>query len=162
TSADKQTMAHLHAVLVSATASHFYAFHKNPMGPTTADDGTPAGFPRPHTDHDLSVVELENVDDPANPQPLAHLINIGQHPEDLMGYDLISGEYPAEMERMVDRTLGGTTIMTENAIGTSDVEEDRCHPIHDRQLFDHAQYNQMEWRARQLATAVIAAVNGIR
>src|SRR5438067_1598671 len=95
-------------------------------------------------DHDLSVVEFENVDHPGNPQPLANLINIGQHPEDLMGYNLISGEYPAEMERMVDRTVGGTTIMTQNAIGTSEVEQDRWHPIHDRELFNHAQYNQME------------------
>jgi hypothetical protein len=158
----EQAMAHLHGVRVSATVSHFDAFQKNPMGPTTADDGTPAGFPRPHTDHDLSVVHFQNIDDPANPQPLATLINIGQHPEDLMGYNLISGEYPSEMERMVDRTVGGTTIMTQNAIGTSEVEEDRWHPIHNRELFNHAQYNQMEWAARQLADAVIADVNSIR
>src|SRR5437016_8613668 len=41
----EQAMAHLHAVRVSATVSHFDAFQNNPMGPTTADDGTPAGFP---------------------------------------------------------------------------------------------------------------------
>jgi len=158
----EQALANLHDVRVSGTASYFDAFHKNPMGPTWADDGSPAGFPRPHTDHDLSVVAFENVDDRAHPQPLGTLINIGQHPEDLMGYNLISGEYPAEMERMVDRTAGGVTMLTQNAIGTSEVEEDRWHPIHDRELFNHAQYNQMEWAARQLASAVIGDVNDIR
>jgi hypothetical protein len=157
----KQAFEHLHNVRVSATVSHFDAFQKNPMGPTWADDGSPGGFPRPHTDHDLSVVFFQNVDSAWHPEPLATLINIGQHPEDLMGYNLISGEYPAEMERFVDRSIGGVTIMTQNAIGTSEVEEDRWHAVHTRELFDHAQYNQMEWAARQLATAVIADVRDI-
>src|SRR5690348_8461662 len=56
----EQALAHMHDVRVSATASHFDAFQKNPMGPTWADDGTPGGFPRPYTDHDLSVVHFEN------------------------------------------------------------------------------------------------------
>src|SRR2546421_4093072 len=153
----EQAFLHLHNVRVSATVSHFDAFQKNPMGPTWADDGSPGGFPRPHTDHDLSVVRFETT----GGAPLATLINIGQHPEDLEGYDLISGDYPAEMERFVDRTVGGVTIMTQNATGTSEVEEDRWHPIHDRELFDHSQYSQMEWAARQLASAVIGDVRDI-
>src|SRR3954468_6461067 len=48
----EQALAHMHNVRVSATVSRFDAFQKNPMGPTWGDDGTPAGFPRPHTDHD--------------------------------------------------------------------------------------------------------------
>src|SRR3954470_16372885 len=151
----------LHDVRVSATVSHFDAFQRNPMGPGVADDGSPDGFPRPYTDHDLSVVRFENVDDPAHPTGLATLVNIGQHPEMLEGYDLISGEYPAEMRRMVDRTVGGVTLFTQNATGTSEVERDNWHPVHQRQLFDHAQYGQMEWGARQLADAVIADVRDI-
>jgi hypothetical protein len=158
----KQAFRHLRDVRVSATVSHFDAFQKNPMGPTWSDDGSPGGFPRPHTDHDLSVVFFQDIDNARRPKPLATLVNIGQHPEDLEGYDLISGEYPAEMERFVDRTVGGMTIMTQNAIGTSEVEEDRWHPVHDRDLFNHTQYGQMEWAARQLASAVIADVRSIR
>src|SRR5438552_10457621 len=157
----KQAFQHLHDVRVSADVSHFDAFQKNPMGPTWPDDGSPAGFPRPYTDHDLSVVFFQNIDNPRHPKALSTLVNIGQHPEDLEGYDLISGEYPSEMERFVDRTVGGVTIFTQNATGTSEVEEDRWHPVHDRELFDHAQYNQMEWGARQLGSSVIGDVGDI-
>src|SRR4051795_119912 len=158
----EDALANLHDVRVSATVSRFDAFQRNPMGPDWADDGTPDGFPRPYTDHDLSVVHLQNIDDPKHPKSLATLANIGQHPEDLEGYDLISGEFPAETERFVDRALGGVMMFTQNATGTSEVEEDRWHPIHDREVFNHAQYTQMEWGARQLSNAVIGAVRDIQ
>src|SRR3954467_6865799 len=111
----EKALKDLHDVRVSATVSRFDAFQRNPMGPGVADDGTPDGFPRPYTDHDLSVVHFQNVDDPRHPKALATLLNIGQHPEMLEGYDLISGESPATMERFVDRTIGGVTIFTQNA-----------------------------------------------
>src|SRR4051794_6588713 len=148
----------LEPVRVSATVVRFDAFQKNPMGPSWADDGSPDGFPRPHTDHDLSVVHFQGLKDR---ESVATLFNIGQHPEDLEGYDLISGEYPEEAMRFIDRTIGGVSILTQNATGTSEVEEDRWHPVHDREVFNHAQYNQMEWAARQLGTAVIGAVHDI-
>jgi hypothetical protein len=151
----------LHKVRVSATASRFDAFQRNPMGPGRGDEGTPVGFPRSFTDHDLSVVRFENVDDPSHPQPLATLVNIGQHPEDLEGYDLISGEYPEVAARFIEREVGGTAILTQNATGTSEVERDNWHPVHQRELFDHAQYAQMEWGARQLAAAVVGDVRDI-
>src|SRR5437763_10929237 len=157
----EKALADMHDVRVSATVSHFDAFQKNPMGPDWADDGSPAGFPRPYTDHDLSVVFFQNIDNPRHPKPLSTLVNIGQHPEDLEGYDLISGEYPSEMERFVDRTVGGVTIFTPNAIGTSEVEEDRSHPVHDGEMFDHSQYNELEWGARQLGSSVIDDVRDI-
>src|SRR3954452_14333688 len=156
-----QAYQHLQDVRVSATASYFDKFQRNPMGYGAGDDGTPDGFPRAFTDHDLSVVRFDNVDDPANPKPLIVLANIGQHPEDLEGYNLISGEYPAETERMVDRATGATTILTQNATGTSEGERDVNHPFHERELFDHAQYTQMEWAARQLATSVLGDFSDI-
>src|SRR6059058_4917216 len=91
----KKAYDDMHPVRVSATVSYFDKFQRNPMGPGQADDGSPDGFPKPYTDHDLSVVRFENIDDPHHPAPLATLINIGQHPEMLEGYDLISGEWPA-------------------------------------------------------------------
>jgi hypothetical protein len=152
----------MHDVRVSGTVSYFDKFHKNPMGPGIADDGGTSGFPRSYTDHDLTVVHFENVDDPGSPKPLATLVNIGQHPEDLEGYDLISGEYPTVAQRIVDRSVGGVSIFTQNATGTSEVEEDRWHPVHDRAIFNHAQYQQMEWAGRLLADGVIEDVNNIR
>jgi hypothetical protein len=157
----KTALDDLHNVRVSATVSYFDKIQRNPMGPGTADDGTPAGFPKSYTDHDLSVVRFENVDDPANPRPLSTLVNLGQHPEFLNGYDLITSEYPGAMERFVDRTVGGITIFTQNATGTSEIERETYHSIHEREAFDHTQYNQMEWAARQLADAVIADVRDI-
>jgi hypothetical protein len=155
-----KALERLRPVRVSATVVHFDAFQKNPMGPGWADDGTPDGFPRPHTDHDLSVVHFQELS--KKKRAVATLYNIGQHPEFLEGYDLISGEYPETADRFIDRTIGGVSILTQNATGTSEVEEDRWHPIHDRELFNHAQYNQMEWGARQLADAVIGAVRDIQ
>src|SRR4051812_37010921 len=99
----EQAWRNLHDVRVSATVSHFDAFQRNPMGPGLADDGTPDGFPRSHTDHDLSVIRFENIDDAANPKPLATMVNLGQHPEFLNGYDLITSEFPGVIERFVDR-----------------------------------------------------------
>ncbi|MEA2272419.1 MAG: hypothetical protein QOI98_1127, partial [Solirubrobacteraceae bacterium] len=148
----------LHPVRVSATVSYFDKFQRNPMGPGIADDGTPTSFPKPYTDHDLSVVHVEKIGGGA----LATLVNIGQHPEFLEGYDLISGEYTEAMSRLVERTVGGVTLFTQNATGTSEVERETYHSVHERELFDHAQYAQMEWGARQLADAVIKDVTDIR
>jgi hypothetical protein len=158
----KRALDDMHDVRVSGTVSYFDKFHKNPMGPGIADDGGTSGFPRSYTDHDLTVVRFENVDNPGDPKPLATLVNIGQHPEDLEGYDLISGEYPTVAQRIVDRSVGGVSIFTQNATGTSEVEEDRWHPVHDRAIFNHAQYQQMEWAGRLLADGVIENVNNIR
>jgi len=152
-----KALANMHRARVSATASYFDKFQRNPMGPTRADDGTPAGFPHSFTDHDLSVIRIDNIDKPKRPKPLATVVNLGQHPEFLEGYDLISGEFPETMSRIVDRTTGGVTLFTQNATGTSEVERDVNHSIHERQLFDHAQYAQMEWGARQLADAVLTS-----
>lgn len=157
----KQAFDNLHNVRVSATVSYFDKFQRNPLGPDRADDGTPAGFTNSYSDHDLSVIRFENIDDPANPQPLSTLINLGQHPEMLEGVDLITSEYPGATERFVDRTIGGITIFTQNATGNSEVEQETYHGLHEREAFNHTQYNQMEWAARQLADAVIANVHSI-
>src|SRR5436309_7762562 len=86
----EKALANMHNVRVSATVSHFDSFQKNPMGPTWADDGSPGGVPRPYTDHDLSVVYFDHIDHRRHPTTLPTLVNIGQHPEMLEGYDLIS------------------------------------------------------------------------
>lgn len=156
-----QAAEKLHDVRMSATTSYFDNFHKNPMGPGVGDDHTPVGFPRLYTDHDLSVIRFENVDDPGNPRPLATLVNIGEHPEFLPGLELITSEYVGTMQRMVDRAAGGVTLFTQNATGTSEIEEEYSHPIEQRQAFNHAGYAQMSWAAKQLADAVVGNVRDI-
>ena len=156
-----QAFANLHDVRVSATASYFDKIQRNPLGPARADDGAPAGFSNSYSDHDLSVIRFENIDDPAAPKPLSTIVNLGQHPEFLNGVDLITSEFPGATERFVDRTVGGITIFTQNATGNSEIEQETYHGIEEREAFDHTQYNQMEWAARQLADAVIGNVRDI-
>ena len=78
---------------------------------------------------------------------------MGQHPEFLEGYDLITSEYPGVVERLVDRTVGGITMWTQNATGNTEIEQETYHSIHEREAFDHTQYNQDEWAGRQIADA---------
>src|SRR3954452_5797665 len=76
-SAVEKALSNLRDVRVSATVVNFDAFQKNPMGPNWADDGSPVGFPRPHTDHDLSVVHFQDLKNKKT--SVATLYNIGQH-----------------------------------------------------------------------------------
>ncbi len=154
-----QAFQHLHNARVSATVTYFDKTQRNPLGAGTADDGAPAGFTDSFADHDLSVIRFENIDDGAdNAKPLATLLNMGQHPEFLQGYDLITSEYPGVVERLVDRTVGGITLWSQNATGNTEIEQETYHSIHDREAFDHTQYAQDEWAGRQIADAAIGAI----
>src|SRR4051794_9397187 len=157
----KEAFDHLHDVRVSATVRYFDKTQRNPLGAGRDDDGAPAQFTDSYADHDLSTIRFENIDDPANPKPLSTLVNIGQHPEFLEGYDLITSEYPGVLERIVDRTVGGITIFSQNATGNTEIEQETYHSIHEREAFDHTQYNQDEWGGKQMADAVIANVRDI-
>src|SRR4051794_40408705 len=154
----KQAFDNLHNVRVSATVGYFDKTQRNPLGAGTDDDGVPAGFTDSFADHDMSVIRFENIDDPASPKPLSTLVNLGQHPEFLNGYDLITSEYPGVLERFVDRTVGGVTIFSQNATGNTEIEQETYHSIHEREAFDHTQYAQDEWGGKQIAAAVIDEV----
>ena len=155
-----QAMKDLRPVRVSGTVRYFDKFHKNPMGLGSSDDGTPAGFPRNYTDHDLSIVRFEDIGG-ARPRPLATMVNIGQHPEFLDGTGLITSEYVGVMQRLVDRTAGGVTLFSQNATGNSEVEEEFTQGFRERAVFNHTQYNQMEWAGRLLADGVLAGIRDI-
>src|SRR3954465_5028624 len=127
----KEAFDHLHDVRVSATVRYFDKTQRNPLGAGRDDDGAPAQFTDSYADHDLSTIRFENIDDPANPKPLSTLVNIGQHPEFLEGYDLITSEYPGVVERLVDRAAGGITIFSQNATGNSEIEQETYHSIHE-------------------------------
>src|SRR2546423_14780212 len=99
----EKALANLKPVRVSATVSYFDAFQKNPMGPTWADDGSPGGFPRPHTDHDLSVVRFET----SGGGPPATPGNNRPPPPGPPGDDPVSRAHPAQNPRLGDRTPGG-------------------------------------------------------
>jgi hypothetical protein len=142
-------------VRVGASVSNFDKTHRHSFGPAIADDGTPAGYPWDDTDHDMSVVRLDDVSDPANPRPLANIVNFGLHPEFLDGNDLISEDYLAPLEKMTDDATGAVTIFTQNAVGTSEPERSSYHPVGERLEFPHKEYGQAEYGARLMSATVV-------
>jgi len=138
-------------VRVGASVTRLAQSNRNAVGPAVADDGTPAGFPDSYTDRDLALVRFDDISDPKRPRPLANLVNFSLHPENLEGNDLISADYIAPLERMLDRETGALTVFTQNAVGTSENERGAYHSIHDRFYFDHRQYGQAEYNAALIA-----------
>ncbi len=148
-------------VRVGAAVKPVALANRNALGPARADDGTPAGFPDSYTDRDMSIMRFDNIADPAHPRPLATLVNFGLHPEGLNGNNLISADYVAPLERMVDRDTGGVTIWTQNAVGNSEPERSSYHSVHDRLDFTHKEYGQVEFEARRLADQVVGLFGAV-
>jgi hypothetical protein len=145
----------LKPVRVGASVSYLDKAHRHSFGPAIADDGSPAGYPNSDADHDLTVVRFDDISDPANPKPLANLVNWSLHPEMLDGNNLISADYLAPLERMVDRETGAVTIWTQNAVGTAEPERSTYRSVHEREEFTHREYAQSEYAARLIADAVV-------
>jgi hypothetical protein len=153
----KQASDDMRAVKVGAAAVQLDAVHRNSMGPELADDGTPAGAPYSYTDHELAVVRFDDVSDPNHPKPYAVIANYSNHPEGLDGNDLISADWIAAFERMVDRATGATTVYTQNAVGHSEMERSTHHHPRERHEYYHREYAQGERAARLTADAAITA-----
>jgi hypothetical protein len=85
-----------------------------------SDDGTPRGYPDDFGDLGLSVIRFDDMTDPANPKPLATLINWGMHPEGLDGHDLITGDFVASLERFVERDTGAPLVFGQGDVGSAE------------------------------------------
>ena len=144
-------------VRVGASVNQFDKTHRHTFGPATADDGTPAGYPQSDTDHDMIVVRFDDISDPANPKPLANLVNFPLHPEFLDGNDLITADYLAPLQRMADRRTRALTILTQDSVGTAEPERSTYHSMHERLEFSHKEYAQAEYAARLMADSIIDA-----
>ena len=138
---------------VAVRSTYYDKSHRHSFGPERADDGTPAGYPQADQDHDMTVIRFDKT----NGEPLANLINFSQHPEFLEGNDLISADYVAPFERMMDRETGAVTVYTQGSVGTSEPERSTYHSIHERLEFSHKDYAQAEWGARLMANAAKGA-----
>jgi hypothetical protein len=124
------------------------------------DDGTPTGYPDDFGDLGLSVVRFDDISDPANPKPLATLINWGQHPEDLDGYNLITGEYVAHLERMVEEATGAPLVFGQGDVGSSEAGPGRPEDVAALGIparWSHAGHAQTERGAYLLSRDVIKA-----
>ncbi|MEO6204834.1 MAG: hypothetical protein ABIO67_05565, partial [Mycobacteriales bacterium] len=134
----------------------------NIVGPSTADDGSPSGYPRGENDHGLVVMRVDGVDG----TPIATWMNYAEHAESLDGYDLISADFLAPLERYVDRETGAPLIFTQGAVGSSEGPYEGYYP-HGQlptygsgpsadvlKAFAHVGYAQAERGARLLADSV--------
>ena len=136
----------------------------NIVGPATADDGTPAGYPRDESDHGLVVMRVDGTDG----KPIATWMNHGEHGESLDGYDLISADFLAPLERYVDRETGAPLIFTQGDVGSSEGPYESYYPKGQiprypsgrnagvLKAFAHVGYAQAERGARILADSVLA------
>ena len=64
----ERASSHLVPVRVGGAVGQFDKTHRNSMGPSVADDGTPSGYPHSDTDHDLTVVRFDDISDPGHPR----------------------------------------------------------------------------------------------
>jgi hypothetical protein len=144
-------------VRMGAGVSRFTLLKRHSFGTEVADDGSPAGYPSTDVDPDLTVVRFDDISNPSSPQPLASWVVFGLHPEMMDGNDLLASEWVNTMYRIVDREIGGTTLLSQRDLGTSEPARNaEAHPPHLRQEFSHREYAQAERAARTLADAVEA------
>ncbi len=153
----EEAAAKLVPVRVGGAVRKLADIHRNVPGRATADDGTPAGFPESYGDHDLTVVRFDDISDPANPKPLANLVNYAVHPEGLEGNDIISADWLGPFERMTDRASGAMTIYTQGAVGNHEPERSAWHQPSERREYYRRDYAQGERLARELADTTLAA-----
>jgi hypothetical protein len=134
----------------------------NIVGPDTATDGTPAGYPRDENDHGLVVMRVDGTDG----TPIATWMNYAQHAESLDGYDLISADFLAALERYVDRETGAPLLFTQGAVGSSEGPYEHYTDVSGqtyasgpskgvRKAFAHVGYAQAERGSRILADSVL-------
>lgn len=127
------------------------------------DDGTPVGYPDDFGDLQLSIIRFDDMSDPANPKPLATMINWGQHPEGLDDHDLISGDYIAPLERFVERATGAPLVFGQGDVGSSEQGPGRPDliPAGIPKRWSHVGHAQTERGAFLLAQDVIKGWNQI-
>lgn len=94
-----------------------------------ADDGTPRGYPDDFGDHGLPVIRFDSLEDPADPKPIATMINWGQHPEGLDDHDLITGDFVASLERFVERETGAPLVFGQGDVGSAEAGPGFRHEV---------------------------------
>lgn len=156
--------ADLRPARMGATTVEHRIYKGNIAGPALADDGTPAGYPDDHADFGMSVVRFDDVSG-QKPEPLAVLVNHGQHPESLDAHDLITADFLAPLQRMVDRDLGATLVFSQGDVGSAEGPYLRSDPqvLPDGvvRAWAHVGHAQTERGARYLADSVIEAWEAI-
>ncbi|MEY2472478.1 MAG: hypothetical protein QOK28_1807 [Actinomycetota bacterium] len=154
--------ANLKPVRLGATTVEGGGDYRNAPGGAIADDHSPSGYPQYENDKGLVVLRFDDISG-ASPKPLAVWMNYGVHPESLDGYNLISGDYIAPLERFVARDVGAPLVFSQGDVGSSEPADDLTDRIGPGivRSFSHRGYAQAERHARFLADKVVAAFNQI-
>jgi hypothetical protein len=148
---------------MGATEVNHYLFKGMVARRGVGDDGTPVGYPLDFGDFGLPVIRFDDMTDPANPKPIATLINWGMHPEGLDADNLITAEFLAPLERFVERSTGAPLVFGQGDVGSS--ESGPTRPYHPDwpsgipRQWDDAGHAQVERGAFLLSRDVIRAWN---
>ena len=165
--------ADLQPARMAATTVPFSAMKANVVGPATADDNTPAGYPREFGDTDITVMRFDSLvanngkgqgkgSGKLHPgKPIAVWMNFGEHPESLAGYGLTTADYLGPLQRFVEREVGAPLVFSQGDVGSAEGPYERSDtfttlPDGTLRSFAHSGYAQMERGARLMADAVIA------
>lgn len=137
----------------------------NIAGRRTARDGSPVGYPDNFGDDGVVVVRFDDISDGVKKaKPLATWMNYGQHPESLDGYDLISADFLAPLERFVGDETGSTLVFSQGDVGSAEGPYEGRQPNNTNEILPdgtvkawaHTGQAQAERFARILADAVFA------
>ncbi|MBW3662895.1 MAG: neutral/alkaline non-lysosomal ceramidase N-terminal domain-containing protein [Actinobacteria bacterium] len=149
---------------MGATTVHHELYKGNIMRPQTADDGSPAGFPNDYGDEGLPVLRFDRLTEDGF-EPMGIWMNWGQHPESLDGYDLITADFLAPLERFVERDTGAKLVFSQGDVGSAEGPYDGWNRgrMDDGTLiaWAHIGHAQTERGARLLADAVVEGFEAI-
>ncbi|HEX9890425.1 MAG TPA: hypothetical protein VGA69_13150 [Nitriliruptorales bacterium] len=154
--------ADIRPVRIGAASVPFNEIQAHTIGPKIADDGTPAGQPFAHTTGMMTLVRVDDLSDPDQPEPYAAWVTLGLHPEWTWGYELFSGDITHAAMRIIDRELGVTTVMSQRETGSSGPHKElRVHEPHERREFQESGWQQLDAGARLWADKVHEAWQAI-
>ena len=143
---------------MGATVVRHDVYKGNIMRSETADDGTPAGFPNDYGDKDLTLLRFDRLVE-GGFEPMAVWMNWGQHPESLDSYDLITADFLAPLERLVEEDTGATLVFSQGDVGSAEGPYDGWNRgrMDDGTLvaWAHVGHAQTERGARLLADSVV-------
>jgi hypothetical protein len=137
----------------------------NIAGRGTARDGSPIGYPDTFGDDGVVVIRFDDISEgEKKAKPLGTWLNYGQHPESLDGYDLITADFLAPLERFVEDATGSTLVFTQGDVGSAEGpyegryvdDTNKILPDGTVKAWAHTGHAQAERFARILADAVIA------
>ncbi|MGH2727937.1 MAG: neutral/alkaline non-lysosomal ceramidase N-terminal domain-containing protein, partial [Actinomycetota bacterium] len=113
----EKAAADLRPARMGATVIEHKIYKGNIAGATIGDDGAPAGYPDSFADFGMTVIRFDEV---PSGEPIALLVNHGQHPESNDDYDLITADYLAPAQRMIERDLGAKLVWSQGDVGSAE------------------------------------------